>query len=114
MALIGEVAARGAPVSTEARESLRSHRVGIRARSRSRNRIRTPRQAGKYRAAALASITRTRSIESADARAARSLSNSRRSAPSRTRIRRWPSSFSLISSRGALVQRKLPRQGLHR
>jgi hypothetical protein len=45
MALIGEVAARGAPVNTEARESQRSQRVGIRARSRPRNRIRTWRHA---------------------------------------------------------------------
>ena len=98
-ALSGEVAARGAPVNTEARESHRSHRAGIRARSRSRKRIRTSRQARKYSEAALASITRTRSIDSADASEARSLSSSRRSAPSRTRIRRWPSSLSAISSR---------------
>jgi hypothetical protein len=54
MLLIGDVAARGAPVSTEARESQRSHRAGIRVRSRSRNRIRTSHQAEKYSAAALA------------------------------------------------------------
>jgi hypothetical protein len=43
MASMGEVAARGAPVSTEARESQRSHRAGIRARSRSWKRIPTSR-----------------------------------------------------------------------
>lgn len=103
MAFSGEVAARGAPVNKEARESARSHRAGIRARSR--NRICTFFQAPKYKPAAFPSITRIRSIESADPNAARSASNSRRSVRSRTRFRRWPSSFAAISSRAIVTSR---------
>jgi hypothetical protein len=66
MALIGDVAARGAPVSTDAREPQRSQRAGIRARSRSRKRIVTSFHALKYASAAFASIFRYPSGECID------------------------------------------------